>query len=151
MVAHIPKRAAVALPRRFTLHSGGSRFDRRGCHSDGRPPWQLLCLHSHRLEPGSLPSGPVGEASGRSERPRSVCGEANVPHICAAFASPRTSRTRCVAPLELGADAFSVHVNANGRCVTVYVAPLEMPLYTSPAMATTSLCICWQECTYKPG
>jgi hypothetical protein len=59
------------------------------------PSRQLFCFNSCQLEPGSLPGGPVGEASGRSARPRSIRGDANVPHICAAFASPRTTRTLC--------------------------------------------------------
>jgi hypothetical protein len=57
----------------FMLHPGGSRVDRRGCHSDGCPSRQLLCLNScrlrRRIEPRSLPDGTVGEASGHAARP----------------------------------------------------------------------------------
>lgn len=53
-----------------------------------------------------------------------------MPHICFAFAALRTPQTRCVAPLEQGADAFPFRADAR---LSVYIAPLEMPLFATAA------------------
>jgi hypothetical protein len=111
MASRITKRSAVAHPRRF-----GAPF-RWFAHRSARLPLRRLpslvlsFFNSRRLKPGSLLGVPVGEASGRSTRSRSVHGDANVPHICTAFASPGTARILCVALLEQGASAFSVCVS----------------------------------------
>jgi hypothetical protein len=75
---------------------------------------------------GSLPGGPDGKASGHLGRPRSVRRDASRVQICATFASVRTARLLCVAPLDMVPGAFSARADANGRSSSACVAPLEM-------------------------
>jgi hypothetical protein len=65
MTERITKRHAVALPRRFS-----ASFRRLVGLSARLPLWRLtsarlLCFNSRPIEPGSLPGGPVEEASER--------------------------------------------------------------------------------------
>jgi hypothetical protein len=85
-------------------------------------------------------AGPWG--SERTLGTRSVRGDANMPHICAAFASRWTPWIRYVAPVELGTDAFPVHAYANGCTSSVFVEPLEMPLARGIVRTVPSTGLC---------
>jgi hypothetical protein len=54
-----------------------------------------------------LPGGPVRGPGGRPLRPRNVHIDANLTYIWATFASLRTIRSLCVAPLKVVPDVFS--------------------------------------------
>jgi hypothetical protein len=68
----------------------------------------------------SLPTGPGCIQHGHFPRPRSIRGDANLAlaHIWARFASPRTIRSFCVAPLEQTPDVFSVTADKNPRRIS---------------------------------
>jgi hypothetical protein len=77
-----------------------------------------------------LPGRPVRGPSGYFARPRSVRRDANLAHIWARFASPRTARPLCVAPLEVVLNTFSITADANGRsedALTVRQLTVEVP------------------------
>jgi hypothetical protein len=115
MAARITKRSAVTLPRWF-----GAPFRRLACRSARLPlrrlPSPAVALFNSRwLEPGSLPGGTVGEASGCSARLCSV-REDPVSHICAAFAVSADGTDTMRRSTGAGCSgAFPIYANANGR------------------------------------
>jgi hypothetical protein len=68
--------------------------------------------------------GRVG-IQGHSTRSRSVRADANATHIWASFASRRTCRSLCAAPLGLGGNAYFGRTVRNGGSASICVGPLE--------------------------
>ena len=76
----------------------------------------------------TLTGGPYMMRGRRARTRFSVRPNASSTQIWAAFASSRTLRSLCVGPLERGAGPKIDRPDKNGRKVSVYVGPLEMPL-----------------------